>query len=71
MTCHDLYLKSTDARGCITFSEHRVWSADRFMAARNQEAAIENAKARQDDPDRKADLAKVEQLTDDQFKARQ
>jgi hypothetical protein len=65
----DLYLKTTDARGCVTFTDHRVWDANRFMAARGRDADADHAKALQDDP-KLPRLAKAEQLTEAQFKAR-
>ena len=40
----DLWLRSTDEKGAVTRSFHRVWDADRFIAARQEDAAKLNAK---------------------------
>ena len=40
----DLWLSSTDEKGAVTRSHHRVWDADRFIAARKEDAAKLNAK---------------------------
>ena len=39
----DLWLRSTDEKGAVTRSHHRVWDADLFIAARKEEAAKLNA----------------------------
>jgi len=56
----DLYIRTTDAKGNVSRSRHRVWDAPRFMAARQSDAFRENAKEA-------STLARVEQITDDQF----
>lgn len=39
----DLWMRCTDERGAATYSAHRVWDAERFVAARQAEAeAINN-----------------------------
>ena len=40
----DFWLRSTDEKGAVTRSFHRVWNADRFIAARKEEADKLNAK---------------------------
>lgn len=56
LTCRDLYLRHTDTQGRSTVTLHRVWDADRFLAARVAEAAKANADVKGDEP-RKAAVA--------------
>lgn len=41
----DLFLKRTDKDGLVSFTDHRVWSADLFMEARSNEVTKEGGKA--------------------------
>lgn len=52
---HEIYVRHTDKDGASIVAEHRVWDADRFMAARHVEATKAGGKA------------KSEQLTREQF----
>ena len=61
----DVYLRHTAGDGSTTVREHRVWDADRFIAAQREEAARLAAKAR--DEDEPAAHA-VEQITEDQYR---
>jgi len=61
----DLYLRSTDTTGRVTLSEHRVWDASRFIAARQAEASDANTKATAKQEPAKAS---AQQITREQFK---
>ncbi len=65
MICRDLHLRHTSTDGKSFAQQHRVWDADRFLAARQAEAANANAKAKDDAPR----LAKVELITAEQYRA--
>lgn len=58
----DLYLKHVDVEGKAHLSRHRVWDAERFLTARQQEAAAENVK-------KGSTKARVELSTEEAFKA--
>ena len=58
----DLHLRHTDTSGHATVQCHRVWDADRFLAARQRETSELNAKAVKDDP-KAPQRAKVEMIT--------
>lgn len=60
----DIYLRHTAGDGRTTVREHRVWDAERFIAAQQAEAARLAEKARDDDEP--AAFA-VEQITQDQY----
>lgn len=63
MQGRDLYLRSTDHEGRVTKSFHRVWDAERFMRARENEAANLNA-------DKRSTKASATQITREQYQAR-
>lgn len=67
-TPSDVYLRCTDAQGCIHHSEHRCWDAEIFLASRAAEAGKENTKYFLDTG--VTGRAKIEQLTVEQFKRR-
>jgi hypothetical protein len=56
----DLWMRSTEEKGLATYSEHRVWDAERFVAARQADAARLNDK-------HGTDKASAEQITRDQY----
>lgn len=60
----DVYLRHTAGDGSTSVREHRVWDADRFIAAQKAEAARLAVKAR--DEDEPAAFA-VEQITQEQY----
>lgn len=60
----DIYLRHTDPQGKSFVQEHRVWDADRFIASQQQAAKKLNADQKPDAPR----LAKVEQITPDQYR---
>ena len=61
----DVYRRHTAGDGSTTVREHRVWDADRFIAAQVSEAARLADKAReQDEPA----AFRVEQITEDQYR---
>ena len=62
----DLHLRVTDTGGSAVVRQHRVWDADRFLAARQREASNLNAEAVKDDP-RAKQLAKVELITEAEY----
>ena len=62
----DIYMRHTAVDGNSYVQTHRVWDADRFVAAQQCEAARLNAAAKEDDPKARA-LAKAEQITEAQF----
>ena len=63
MQGRDLYMRGVDEKGAVTHSQHRVWDASLFMAAREREAANLNAK-------KDSIKASATQLTVDQYEAR-
>jgi hypothetical protein len=65
-TCRDLHLRHTDTSGHATVQCHRVWDADRFLAARQSEARDLNAKAVQNDA-KAPQRAKVEMITEAEY----
>lgn len=60
----DIYLRHTAGDGSTIVREHRVWDAERFIAAQKAEAARLADKAR--DEDEPAAYA-VEQITEEQY----
>lgn len=62
----DLYLRTTATDGTVTFSRHRVWDADLFIAARMSDAQALNAKVAGDG----LRLATAQAVTEAQYKAR-
>ena len=60
----DIYLRHTAGDGSTSVREHRVWDAERFLAAQQAEVASLAAKAR--DEDEPAAFA-VEQITHEQY----
>lgn len=52
---HEIYVKHTSKNGSSHVQTHRVWDAERFMAARSAEARKEGGQAA------------VQQLTHEQF----
>lgn len=44
----EIYVRHTSTTGAQTLSEHRVWDADRFYAARQADVDAENARAQRD-----------------------
>jgi hypothetical protein len=63
IVCHDLHLRHTDTEGRSRVQLHRVWDSDRFIAARESEAAGLNAAVKGDEKR----LAKVERITVEQY----
>lgn len=61
-----LYLRQTSADGKTHVTEHWVWDAERFLAARKRESEKLNADALRDNA-KATQLARVEQITDDQY----
>lgn len=59
----DIYVRTTDAEGNVSHTEHRVWDVGLFMNAREVDAQRANAKTG-------GDKARCEQITRDQFKAK-
>lgn len=66
LTCSDLHLRLTDAKGDARSERFRVWDADRFLAARQNDARMANADARAGDKDAKC-LARVDIISAEQF----
>lgn len=64
MTTRDLWMRHTDVNGKSYVAEHRVWDAVRFVAARQQEAAMLNDKQTPGQPR----LAAAEQITEEQYR---
>lgn len=62
----DIFMRHTSTTGASYVQSHRVWDADRFVAAQAKAAADLNTDARKDDPAAPA-RAKAEQITEDQF----
>lgn len=44
MNARDIFMRYTDANGGTSVQRHRVWDADRFVAARQAEATKERNK---------------------------
>lgn len=63
--CRDIYIRHTDTDGHSAVQCHRVWDAERFVAAQYQNAAALNLKA--DDGGKR--LAKAEQITEGQYRS--
>lgn len=63
MVCRDLYMRHTDTGGRSWVIEHRVWDAERFVAAQAAAADQLNADVEGDGPRK----AKAEQITRDQY----
>ncbi|OWG18286.1 hypothetical protein KDK82_1765 [Delftia sp. K82] len=53
----DIYVRHTGKEGNSYVNQHRVWDADRFIAAQQAEAAKAGGKA------------KAEQITEEQYRA--
>lgn len=68
MNCREIWIRYTDPAGQNFVQEHRVWDADRFLAARHVDAEAANAKARKENPAAPA-VATIEQLTHAQYVA--
>jgi hypothetical protein len=60
----DIYLRHTATDGKSFVQEHRCWDADRFIASQQQAAAKVNADTKPGTPR----LAKVEQITANQYR---
>lgn len=60
METRDIYIRHTGPDGKAFVQQHRVWDADRFMAARAADAVAANAKD-------KSTKAKVEVITKQQY----
>lgn len=64
----DIYLRHTDTNGRRFVQCHRVWDAERFITARQADAAKANADAK-DGPELLAmRVASVEQITEEQYR---
>lgn len=63
MVGRDMFLRHTAGNGRSYVRSHRVWDADKFMAAQKQAAVTLNA----EESDPKQRMAKVEQITEDQY----
>lgn len=63
--CRDIWIRHTDTDGRSAVVCHRVWDAERFVAAQQRSAEQLNLKAE----DGASHLAKVEQITEEQYKA--
>jgi hypothetical protein len=61
--CRDLYMRHTNTAGQSWVIEHRVWDAERFVAAQRSAAEKLNADVKGDRPR----LAKAEQITRDNY----
>lgn len=64
MTTRDLWMRHTGVDGQSYVAEHRVWDAERFVAAQQRAAANLNAQQKPDQPR----LAKAEQITEEQYR---
>jgi hypothetical protein len=62
----DIFLRHTATNGTSYVQTHRVWDAERFVAAQERAAADLNVAALKEDPPAPA-RAKAEQITEDQF----
>ncbi len=60
----DIWVRHTSTTGSSHVQHHRVWDAQRFIDARAKDAAEVNAKQKDGEPR----LARVEQITEEQFK---
>lgn len=63
MVARDIFVRHTATDGTSTVQQHRVWDAERFMAARHADAAKLNAEVKGEAPRK----AKAEQITADQY----
>lgn len=61
----DVYLRHTGVDGNSYVQDHRAWDAERLVAARQRDAEAANARAEAGKPR----LAKVEQITQEQYLA--
>jgi len=61
----DIFLRHTTVDGKSYVASHRVWDADRYVAAQKKAAADVNAKQDANKPR----LARVEQITEEQYQA--
>ncbi|GAP37346.1 hypothetical protein ABXN37_19675 [Piscinibacter sakaiensis] len=59
----DIYMRTTDETGAVTFSQHRVWDVQRFVRARQDEAAKLNER-------KGSTKAGAQQVTREQYVAR-
>lgn len=64
IVCRDIHLRHTAPDGTSHVQQHRVWDAERFLAARRDEAKQLNAAQEGDAPR----LAKVELITPEQYR---
>ncbi len=64
MVCRDLFMRHTDTNGHSWVQCHRVWNAQRFIAAQAAAAAQLNAAVKGDAPR----LAKAEQITEEAYR---
>lgn len=60
----DIYLRHTAGDGSTSVREHRVWDAERFIAAQKSEAAKLADEARKEN---KPAAFEVEQITQEQY----
>jgi len=60
----DVFLRHTDVNGKASVQCHRTWDAERFIASQQAAAAKVNAEQKDGQPRR----ARVEQITEDQFR---
>jgi len=65
MVARDIFVRHTATDGNSFVQQHRVWDAERFMAARHADAAKLNGEVKGDAPRK----AKAEQITEDQYRA--
>jgi hypothetical protein len=56
----DVYARHTNRDGTTYVTQHRVWDAERFFAARSAEAAKERAK--------EGGKVSIEQITEEQYR---
>ena len=61
----DIFLRHTAADGKSYVAQHRVWDADRFIAAHKKAAETVNANQKDGEPRK----ARVEQITEEQYRA--
>ncbi len=64
----DIFLRHTATNGKSFVQTHRVWDADRFIAGQQQAAANLNRDATNQGAKPAACLAKVEQITEEQYR---
>lgn len=64
LVTRDIFLRHTGEDGSAFVACHRVWDADRFIAAKKSECAKAAAKAREED---KPARHVVEQITEAQY----